>query len=163
MNLQKQRSSKMKEGTFVAKAVDHAISETRAGDPQVCVAFQFETDEGTQNLTWYGSLKEKALPYTADALIALGFLGTDLSLLSDSFNGNLLPNEVKIVVANERVLDGNVYPRVKWINNLSSSKFRGVLSRPDAVKKLAGINFQGVLAEKQQKIGAKKPEEQIPF
>jgi hypothetical protein len=64
-------------GTYPAKVISHAISETRGGDPQAAVTFSFDAN-GPKTMTWYGSFKEgKAREITIKALLACGLKGNN--------------------------------------------------------------------------------------
>ena len=44
----------VKPGTYKATIQNHAISETKGGNPQAVVSFLFEADGSQHSITWYG-------------------------------------------------------------------------------------------------------------
>lgn len=139
-------------GTYVAKIVSQAISETKAGDPQAVVTFSFD-DNGPKTISWYGSFKEgKAAEITIKALLACGLKGNNPA-------GPLeIGKEVSIVIEEEEGQDGKIRARVRWVNSLGA--VRNVIP-PDAAKaKLAAL--EGAVMAARAKNGSSDPDE-IPF
>jgi hypothetical protein len=138
----------MKDGRYSAVVKDYGISETQAGDPQVFIAFDVAHGEGTETLTWFGSLKEgKAQEITLKGLLAAGFTGKDVSELADGPDGGALPLgiEVSLVIENEEY-EGKTRTRIRWVNKPGS----GGVQRADATTakaKLAKLGLAGKIAQ----------------
>lgn len=155
----------MKAGRWPGRVKDYGISETGAGDPQVFIQFTVAGPDGEENLTWFGSLKEKALDITLKALLAAGFTGKDVSELLDGPDGGAIPLEIEcsLVVEDEVVQKKNestgfyedvinpdgskkTRPKIKWVNKPGG----GGVQRADAATakaKLAKLGLAGKLAQ----------------
>jgi|GEM_PF-3776349 len=151
----------VKPGQYKAKVVDHGITETKAGDPQATVRFSFETSDGTRELTYFGSFKEKAVEHTIKALVACGLQGNNPG-------GDLkIGQEVSIVVEISESQDGKDRNVVRWVNPLG-----GIQKKMEASKAKAMLErFSGaVMAFKDQNgVGPKNEapmfdsDEKLPF
>jgi hypothetical protein len=138
----------MDNGRYNGTVKDYGISETKAGDPQVFVAFDID---GHGSLTWFGSLKEgKAQEITLKGLLAAGFTGKDVSELLDGPDGGAIPlgTEVSLVIENEEYPagSGTMNPRIRWVNKPGG----GGVQRADAATakaKLAKLGLAGKLAQ----------------
>ena len=98
-------------GTFEAEIVEHAITESSKGTPQIAV--KFETKEG--DITGWFALTDKAAEYTIKKLRAMGFQGDDLKQINDG--QCIVGNQCNIVVAHEEY-NGTTNARVKFVNPL---------------------------------------------
>lgn len=116
-------------GKYIAKILDHAISETKAGDPQAVVTFGFDGHK----LKWYGSFKAgKAAEITIKALIVCGLKGNNPA-------GDLdIGKEVSITVADETGSDGVTRTKVKWVNSLGGG-LKNVVTQDLARAKLSAL------------------------
>lgn len=143
----------IKAGTYQAKITNHAISETKKGDPQATVSFSFEIDGAQHSLTWFGSFKEKALPITLKALVIMGLKGNNPA-------GPLeIGKDVLIVVDFEKdETTGKERNKISWVNALNS--VRNVIPQDLAVSKLASL--EGAVMMARQKLGVSDADE-IPF
>jgi hypothetical protein len=138
----------MNDGRYSAVVKDYGISETKAGDAQVFIAFDVAHGEGTTALTWFGSLKEgKAQEITLKGLLAAGFTGKDVTDLIDGPDGGAIPlgTEVSLVIENEEY-EGANRARIRWVNKPGG----GGVQRADATTakaKLAKLGLAGKLAQ----------------
>lgn len=149
----------MKPGKYEATISDYGIGATKSGDPQVMILFNYKDAEGKDHeITWYGSLKEKALKITLKSLLTCGFKGNDVSALAEGCMGNALDvnTPVQIDIQLEPSMDGTKsFLRVKWINPLGGAAFRSKFSKGEAVTKLGALNIKGELAALRQEMGVK--------
>jgi hypothetical protein len=150
----------VKAGRYNARVVDHGISETKAGDPQVAIRFAFETPEGERELTYYGSFKEKALEHTIKALVTCGLQG------SNPAGALEINKEVSIVVEVDKDFEGHDRNVVRWVNPLGS----GMIKKIDPSKAAALLErYSGAVMAFKEKTGVKPsnggfdPDEPIPF
>ncbi len=100
----------VKPGRYTANVLDHGISETKAGEPQAVIKFEFDFDGSKRELTWFGSFKEKALPFTLEALVACGLKGNNPAGALE------IGKEVSIVVEKETDESGKERNKVRWVN-----------------------------------------------
>lgn len=141
-------------GQYPAKIISHAITETKAGEPQAAVTIKVEIGDGmTQNITWYGSFKEgKAREITIKALLTCGLQGNNPG-------GSLeIGKEVMATVEEKPDDKGVLRTRVAWINPLN--QVRNVIPKDLAAAKLAALEGF-VMAARQSNGGAGSDE--IPF
>lgn len=137
-------------GTYKAIVVSHAISETKAGEPQAAIVFSFD-DGGPKTITWFGSFREKARPITIKALLVCGLQGNNPA-------GPLeIGREVSIVVDDETGNDGKVRTKVKWVNQLGGT--RNVIAQDLAQAKLSALEGAVMAAREELAI----PDDSIPF
>jgi hypothetical protein len=130
-------------GTYKATILSHAISETKAGNPQAVVTFGFEVNGSSHTLTWYGSFSEKALPHTLKALIVCGLKGNNPA-------GDLdIGKDVLIVVENEADEQGRERNKIRWVNALNS--IRNVIPKDMAAAKLSSL--EGAVMSARLKLG----------
>jgi hypothetical protein len=143
----------VKEGTYRATIISHAISETKAGDPQAAVTFSFDADGRSSTMTWFGSFKEgKAREITVKALLVCGLKGNNPA-------GDLeIGKEVSIVVEHETGEDGKVRAKVRWVNPLGGIK--NVMPAEMAKAKLSDL--QGAVMAARETLGISDSDE-IPF
>lgn len=140
-------------GTYIAKVVSHAISETKGGDPQAAITFSFtEAGKIQHSLTYFGSFKEKARPFTIKALLACGLKGNNPA-------GPLeIGKEVSIVVENEEGQDGKIRAKIRWVNQLGGVK--NVINPDAALAKLAALEGAVFAARSESQI---HDSDSIPF
>ena len=139
----------VKPGTYKATIQNHAISETKGGNPQAVVSFLFEADGSQHSITWYGSFSEKALPHTAKALLVCGLKGNNPA-------GELeLGREVLIVVETEVDEHGKERNKVRWVNAINA--LRNVIEPQVAKAKLADL--EGAIMSARQKLNI--PDEDV--
>jgi hypothetical protein len=145
----------IKEGTYIAKVLTHAISETQKGDPQAVVTFSFQTDDGPHNLNWYGSFSEKAMPHTVKALVVCGLKGNNPA-------GELeIGKEVQIVIENEADDKGVLRSKIRWVNQVGG----GVKKMAPELARAKLSALEGAVMAARQKLGAsaQADEDTIPF
>jgi hypothetical protein len=103
-------------GTFEAEVIEHAITESSKGTPQVAV--KFETSEG--EITGWFALTDKAAEYTIQKLRAMGFQGDDLQAVNDG--RCMVGNQCNLVIEHEKYKDKNnndkIGARIKFVNPL---------------------------------------------
>jgi len=111
-------------GTFEAKVVDYGLKETKSGTQQVVVRFRWN-DEFEYN--WYGSFNEgKAREITMKSLQVLGLSSNEIWNLADGPESGMLDTDklVSIKVEHEQGMDGKLYPKIKWVNELGGGAVR---------------------------------------
>ncbi len=108
-------------GTYKAKPVEHAMTETKKGKPQFAVRFQIlDTHEAGKHVSWWGGFEGDGLRYTTKALETMGW---DKKLHIAQFEPK---NDVQIVVEHASLpatpdKPARTIARVKYINNLDGS------------------------------------------
>jgi hypothetical protein len=139
-----QKMNLIKEGTYTGKVVDHAITETKDGNPQAYIRFEFEADGTTRELPWYGSFKEKALEHTIKALVVCGLEGSNPA-------GPLsIGKEVSIVVKIDKDNNGNDRNVIRWVNRL------GGVNPVDPVKARSSLEkYSALVIATKQNMGVK--------
>jgi len=139
-------------GTYTAVVKEHAISETKSGNPQAVIKFGFVSDGAPVTLTWYGSFSEKAAPHTLKALVVCGLQGNNPAGALE------IGKEVSIVVEEEEGDDGKARMKVRWVNSLHAIK--AVIPQDAAKAKLASLEGAVMLARKNLNI---PDSDEIPF
>jgi hypothetical protein len=163
--------AKMQPGTYKAQVLNYTISQTKAGDPQVEVLFEYNDGDTTQvggthhQVRWWGSLKQgKGQEWTLKTLDLLGFSGKtneDFAKLADGFESGMLDptREVSIVLEEDAKDDGRKFIFVKYVNDLNRAPagFKSALSRGEANVKLGALNLAGQMAMLRSQAPAKAP------
>lgn len=155
-------SNELTPGDYRAKPVDWGLSKTNTGKNQVYVDFALENGKYKK---WYSMLDKsnpKGLDITLKALLAMGFYGTDVSILAEGRQGAALDKnkEVKLVLENEEY-NGKTSLKVRWVNPIYDVKNK--LDRAGAVQAFEGLDFGGDLLRLQEETGienAKRPSEE---
>jgi hypothetical protein len=143
----------VKPGTYRATILNHAISETKGGDPQAAVTFSFEADGKSHTMTWFGSFKEgKAREITIKALLTCGLKGNNPAGELD------IGKEVSIVVEDEVGQDGKTRTRIRWVNPIGGVK--NVMPADAAKAKLSDLVGAVMAAREDHKI---PDSDEIPF
>lgn len=93
-----------------------------AGKTNPQVFMEFETADGT--ITWFGSVTEKSKEISIKALLAAGYSGQDWNGLTNGMKA-FTPREVNLVVEEETYQD-KARLKVKWVNEISESKFESM-------------------------------------
>lgn len=144
----------VKPGIYRATILNHAISETRGGNPQAAVTFSFEADGKSHNMTWFGSFKEgKAQEITIKALLACGLKGNNPAGELD------IGKEVSITVEHETGDDGKTRAKIRWVNALGGVK--NVMPQDLAKSKLDAL--QGAVLKARTDLGVPDTTDEIPF
>lgn len=147
----------VKPGTYLAKVVSHAISETKGGEPQAAITFSFDADGRGQTMTYYGSFKEKAREFTIKALLACGLKGNNPAGALE------IGKEVSIVVENEEGQDGKTRSKIRWVNQAGG--IRNVIPQDLAKSKLAAL--EGAIMAARHDLGIRNEggsdDDEIPF
>lgn len=150
---------KIQPGIYDASIVSYGIGQTRAGDPQAMILFEYNDLDGHRHeVTWYGSFKEgKAQEITLKALLTCGFRGNDPSVLSEGVLSEALElaKAVKITIDEDTKQDGTKFMRVRWINELSRELKS--MDRSQAKVKLGALNLAGQLAVIRSQLPTPKP------
>jgi hypothetical protein len=103
------------EGAWKARAVEGALAYTSKGSDQIAIDFVIGEGPNTgEHITWYGYFTEDTFERTIASLRHMGWGGADLSDLS-----GIDTQDVRLVVAHEPDLNGELRARVKWVNALS--------------------------------------------
>lgn len=136
-------------GIYEAKIVNYGIGQTKAGDPQAMILFEYQDlDQTRHEITWYGTFKEgKGQEITLKALLTCGFTGNDPSILAEGVPSNALDvNRIVKITIDEDVnqFNGQKYMRVLWIND--RTRELKSMERSAAKVKLGTMNLAGQLA-----------------
>ncbi len=99
-------------GYHLAKCVEWALTETKAGAPQVFL--KFKALDGTEPPAYFGGFGEKSLPFTLKALRACGWHGSDPMEIEHA-NCGLDANEVSLKVEHE-TYEGVERAKVSFVN-----------------------------------------------
>lgn len=144
----------VKPGRYSANVLEHGISETKAGDPQAVVKFEFEVDGSKRELTWFGSFKEKALPFTLDALVACGLKGNNPAGALE------IGKEVSIVIEKDVNDEGKERNVIRWVNRPSMP-----IKKMDSVSANAKLEkyAAAVMAIKAKNPAQADDEDSVPF
>lgn len=142
----------IKPGTYVGTILSHAVSETKAGDPQAAVTFSFEADGKSHTMTWFGSFKEgKAQEITLRALLTCGLKGNNPAGLLE------IGKQVSLVIDEEKDQNGKLRTKIKWVNPLGGVK--NVMPPDLAMNKLEALAGAVAMARQENNI----PDDDIPF
>lgn len=138
----------VKPGKYLARVVSYGIPEPKPGKmPSVVLTFEFEEDGKKRQLTWFGSLSEKAIEHTAKSLIIAGMKSDMLSTLCEP--GAFHEKDVSITVEHD-TYEGKTRSRVKWINEPGSAQFKSL--RPEVVNSQFG-NLTGYMKATRKEMG----------
>lgn len=99
-----------KAGEFDAVVINHGWSYSKNETLQFFVTFR---TDGTEPITSYFSMSEKAVKYTVEKIRNLGFQGDDFDLLTDGLE--LAGNWCSIVIEHEEY-NGKTYAKIKFVN-----------------------------------------------
>jgi len=145
----------MKPGVYSAKLADYWIGKTKAGLPQAELAFEFECDGKKESMIWFGSFKEKAVPYTIKTLLICGLTGEDVSAIALGKEGGALEagREVSIVVSEFLDESGKTKHKIDWVNQPGGAN-REKLDRTIVSGQLAGL--KGWVSKVRQEEGLEK-------
>lgn len=150
-------SQKITPGTYTANIIDYGLTETKAGDPQAAIKFEFMDRENDRHeITWYGSFKEKAMPWTIKTLLNCGMRGSDPAEIADGMQSGVLDAQtpVSIVVNAEQTQEGKTFMRVSFINKQGSALAKK-LTKSDAKLKLGALNLKGAVMMAREETGIK--------
>jgi len=139
-------------GKHLAKLKDYAMTVTSSEKLQILLVFEFEFNDQTKELTWYGSFKEgRAREITLDTLFLCGFSGEDLSILAELNTSGALDcdQQVQIVVELREDLQGKERLQISWVNPVGGAAFKNRLTRKEAAIKLLGLNLKEELLARQ--------------
>jgi hypothetical protein len=114
-------------GKYRAQAREWSLGKAGTGNPQVGVMFDLLDHEGEQ-LTWYGSFTDAALPTTVKALQAMGWQGADIRELAQPTTK--LDQEVVLVVEWDEY-NGKRSLKVKWVNSMGGLAMKEPLAGSD--------------------------------
>ena len=158
-------------GKFEALIVDYGVSESKAGRPQVYATFEFthkneSGTESTKQLTWYGSLYEKAIPVTLRQLLHCGLREGHFDKLDKLADG---PESGLLDTVRPRIIDIQEEPhfedpsktrtRIAWVNDPEigpTVKKIGEAANRQFFGENRGL-FADRLAEEAKKLGIKTP------
>lgn len=140
---------------------DYAITETKAGDPQVAIEFDVQFNDVTTTpptpyvklLTWRGSLKEgKALEITLRALATLRMKGNDPAILAEGVASAAISfGQEAMLDIQEEEYNGQFTKKIKWVNSVGGVGKR--ITAAEAKVKLANRNLAGQMAALKAKEG----------
>lgn len=150
-------------GDKIAKPVGMRMVTASTGKEAVEIVFEFEGDDGgRERLEWQGWTSPPAVDFTMKTLKDV--LGYDRTKATIGVGGVFVdPNvinferEVKLVVEIEKYKteagEEKEKPRIKWINTLGGSKFKGLDPREASSSRgLAALN-QACIIEEQKSGG----------
>ncbi len=140
-------------GTYKAKLVSHAISETKNGDPQAAITFSFDDGSGQKQMTYFGSFKDGAAKHTLKALLVCGLKGNNPAGALE------VGREVNIVIDEEEGQDGKVRSKIRWVNALGG--IRNVIGSDVAKAKLSAL--EGAVMAARHDLGIADDDDSIPF
>ena len=145
-------------GTFEAAIRDHGIALAQTGTEQVVV--KFETEAGF--ITGFFALTDKAITYTMDKLVAMGYRGQ--SMLDVNDGKCMLGNRCSITVVHEKY-QGETRAKVSFVNPVG---WEGAEIRRDEQAARNAQRFDALLRKKVAEAGDSDGEEapaedDIPF
>lgn len=142
-------------GKFLAKIKDYGVSKTKNGNPQVFVQFEFEAEQATKTLTWYGSFVGGAKDITLKTLITMGLSPQNFNNLIAFNNGVAsgmlnLEKPLEIDVQEEPKFDepGKMVTRIAWVNDPENPGYTvKKLNEAENAQLMGGMNFEGDLVK----------------
>lgn len=141
-------------GSYEATLISHAISETKAKEPQAAVTFSFIADGKPTTMTWFGSFKQgKALEITLKALLNCGLKGNNPA-------GPLeIGKKLSITIEDEVDDQGKARTKIRWVNALGG--VRNVMPADSALAKLSAL--EGAVMKARQENNIQDDSDAIPF
>lgn len=140
------------EGKHIARAVEWGLGTASTGTEQIAVLFDIlQGPDAGERITWYGFFTEKTWERTVESLRACGWTGSDLSVLD-----GLDANDVQLVVENEQNDQGQIYPRVRWVNKVGGGLGLKQQLEPAAARTFAQ-RMRGQILAFDQENGKPKP------
>lgn len=112
---------------YAARATDTPIlfGTSEKGNTQIAVEFAvIDGDFAGETITWIGHFTDKTAARTVESLQIAGWQGEDLSDLADVPANQELQAEVSLTIEGEADLDGNMQPKVRWVNRPGGGKFK---------------------------------------
>lgn len=160
-------ATKIEAGIYEAKIIDYGIGQTKAGDPQVMILFEYNDNDGQRHeLIWYGSLKEKAIPYTMKTLLYCGMNCNDPMELAEGIPSNILDaaTPLKITVELEQKNDGTgTFAKIAWVNRASTGGLAKRITKSEAKIKMGALNLKGAMLVARQETGIQIQERSKTF
>jgi hypothetical protein len=164
----------IKAGNYTAKIIAYGTKKTAAGEGAIVIQFGFDCEGESTSLSWQGSTKnvgmgkKTALQITCETLETCGFnwasasVARDFAALENGTASGMLDTdqEVSVKVEHEAGTDGNMYPRIRWVNKLGGGAFKNMMARGESAQAFAGIT--GDLLAFAASRGAKKAPAAIP-
>lgn len=118
----------VEKGYYAARAAGTPITfgTSENGNTQIAVEFEIILDEAYagETITWVGHFTDKTAERTVESLQIAGWQGDDLSELADVPASQVLQAEVSLTIEGEADLDGNMRPKVRWVNRPGGGKFK---------------------------------------
>lgn len=111
------------EGKYKAKPSDWMVTNVgKNSTPAIQVAMQIQSGEELVEMVWTGFFTEKARLRTVEALKLMGLTAKNQANLAKGTIGASLDvnKEVMVTIEHEMSDKGKVFPRIKWINAISS-------------------------------------------
>lgn len=141
-------ANEIKAGTFKAKVLDYGLAAGKNA-PQAVVMIKFQdADKTTHDLTWYGSLSDKAKKFTCASLVTMGFQGDDIrTMVAGKGSGVLSETKVfEVVVKWDTYVNTDTGEekgsfKIAFINEVGASGFRNLMSKGEVALKFQGMNF----------------------
>jgi hypothetical protein len=99
------------EGRIIARYVTYDLGFASTGTEQIGVLFDLQSPPwGGQQLTWYGTLTDAALPVTCRMLSDLGWKGERI----DTLRKDLVPGREFELTVKIETFQGKARPKVLW-------------------------------------------------
>lgn len=156
-------------GKYLATCTGSALGRAGNGTEQIAVGFDVHlgADQQSVAMTWYGFFTDNALQTTEKAIAALGFdmAARDMSEIApdDPSASVLVGAEAEVVVENETDDQGNVRPRIRWVNRPGGN---GVVLKermaPQEVKSFGSQIRARLLAKRGGQGASPRPQPQRP-
>lgn len=145
-------------GKYEARIVNYEITQTKQGDPQVQVLFEYHPGGERHEIVWYGNLThEVGRKIALKALLAMGFNRKNIADLAEGYQSGALDADTPVEIEVERRDKKNgpgTFLAVKWVNRLGGGKFANALPKQEAKAKLASLNLDGELAALRAETGS---------
>lgn len=144
-------------GTKIARPYAGRFIKSEKGTLGLEVAFKFKEGDLDETLTWVGWLSEKAMERTMKTLVeVLGFNGDDSvdanSVLTNPKALNYAQDVSLVIEMEINPNDQKQYPRIKWVNQLGGSGFKGLA--PESIKsELGAVGFKAAFMAARGQLG----------
>jgi hypothetical protein len=159
-----QMSHEIHPGKYLGHIVNYGLRDAKDNGVMAVIEMDYKDSEGDlHRLIWRGSFSGTALQYTLKTLLVCG-LDRDAAVLADGPQSGALNMEKEFVITvSAEEYQGKTYYRIAWINEPGLSN---LLTRAEAVARLAGLNVQAEIMAMRAKTGYNKPQpklENLPF
>ena len=156
-------SNEVHPGKYLGHIVNYGLRDAKDNGVMAVIEMDYKDSEGDQHrLIWRGSFAGTALQYTLKTLLVCGLDRDPASLADGPQSGALNTDKEFVITVSSEEYQGKTYYRIAWINEPGLSN---LLTKAEAVSRLAGLNVQAELMAMRAKTGYKpQPKlENIPF